>query len=111
MIGRYRDSSRLRVASGVLVLALGTSVNIGAQVRMSPIPADKMTDAQKKAAADFAAVRKTDPTGPFAVMLRVPELMDLAFKWREHVQFRSALDQRLTELAHYHRRAALDPGV
>ena len=32
-------------------------------------------------------------------MLRVPELMDLAFKWREHVQFRSVLDQRLTELA------------
>ena len=99
MIGRHKDPAGLRLASCVLVLALGTSANIGAQVRMAPIPADKMTDAQKKAAADFAAVRKTDPTGPFAVMLRVPELMDLAFKWREHVQFRSALDQRLTELA------------
>ena len=89
----------MRLSSAVLILALGTSVNLGAQARMPPIPADKMTDAQKKAAADFAAVRKTDPTGPFAVMLRVPELMDLTFKWREHVQFRSVLDQRLTELA------------
>jgi 4-carboxymuconolactone decarboxylase len=89
----------MRLSSAVLILALGTSVNLGAQSRMPPIPADKMTDAQKKAAADFRAVRKTDPTGPFAVMLRVPELMDLAFKWREHVQFRSVLDQRLTELA------------
>ena len=89
----------MRLSSVVLILALGTSVNLGAQSRMPPIPADKMTDAQKKAAADFRAIRKTDPTGPFAVMLRVPELMELAFKWREHVQFRSALDQRLTELA------------
>ena len=89
----------MRLSSAVLILALGTSVNLDAQARMPPIPADKMTDAQKKSAAAFAAVRKTDPTGPFAVMLRVPELMDLAFKWREHVQFRSVLDQRLTELA------------
>jgi len=99
MIGRHKDPARLRLSSAVLILALGTSVNLGAQARMPPIPADKMTDAQKKSAAAFAAVRKTDPTGPFAVMLRVPELMDLAFKWREHVQFRSVLDQRLTELA------------
>ena len=98
MIGRPENPAGFRLACGVLVLALGTSGNLAAQVRMAPIPADKMTEAQKKAAADFAAVRKTDPTGPFAVMLRVPELMDLSFKWREHVQFRSALDQRLTEL-------------
>jgi 4-carboxymuconolactone decarboxylase len=98
MIGRHNGPARLRVSFVLLILALGSSVNLGAQARMPPIPADKMTDAQKKAAADFAAVRKTDPTGPFAVMLRVPELMTLAFKWREHVQFRSVLDQRLTEL-------------
>jgi 4-carboxymuconolactone decarboxylase len=99
MIGRHKDPARLRLSFVLLILVLGSSVNLGAQHRMPPIPADKMTDAQKNAAAEFAAVRKTDPTGPFAVMLRVPELMTLAFKWREHVQFRSVLDQRLTELA------------
>ena len=57
-----------------------------------------MSEAQKKAAADFAAVRMSNPTGPFAVMLRVPELMSLSFQWREHVQFRSVLNPRLTEL-------------
>ena len=98
MIGRYNDPVRLRIACVALALALGSSVSLGAQERMPPIPPDKMTDAQKQAAADFAAVRMTNPTGPFAVMLRVPELMTLAFKWREHVQFRSVLDQRLTEL-------------
>jgi 4-carboxymuconolactone decarboxylase len=71
----------------------------GAQGRMPPIPAEKMTDAQKKAVADFAAVRMTPPGGPFGVLLRVPELMDLAFKWRLHVADRSVIGQRLTELA------------
>lgn len=69
-----------------------------AQDRLPPIPAEKMNEAQKKAAAEFAAVRQTPPTGPFSVMLRVPELMDLTFKWRQHVQMRSTFDQRLTEL-------------
>jgi 4-carboxymuconolactone decarboxylase len=64
---------------------------------MPPIPADKMTEPQKKAAAEFAAARNSAPTGPFGVLLRVPELMDLGFRWRQHVQSRSALDQRLTE--------------
>ena len=98
MIGRHKGPARLPLAFVTLILALGSFANLGAQHRMPPIPADKMTDAQKKAAAEFTAIRKTDPTGPFAVMLRVPELMTLAFKWREHVQFRSVLNQRLTEL-------------
>ena len=98
MIGRHKGPARLPLAFVILILAFGSSANLGAQHRMPPIPADKMTDAQKKAAAEFTAIRKTDPTGPFAVMLRVPELMTLAFKWREHVQFRSVLNQRLTEL-------------
>jgi 4-carboxymuconolactone decarboxylase len=56
-----------------------------------------MTEPQKKAAAEFAAARNSAPAGPFGVLLRVPELMDLGFRWRQHVQSRSALDQRLTE--------------
>lgn len=93
MIARHRT---LRLA---FILALCSCAPIGAQDRMPPIPADKMTEAQKKGAAEFAAARNSAPTGPFSVLLRVPELMDLGFKWRQHVQFRSVLDQRLTEMA------------
>ncbi len=94
----HRDPTRLRLSSIVFLLALWPSVNVGAQDRMPPIPADKMTEAQKQATADYAKARNSNPTGgPFAVLLRVPDLMSLAFKWREHVQFRSVLDQRLTE--------------
>ena len=82
----------------MVLLALLSCAPLRAQDRMPPIPADKMTEAQKKTAAEFAAVRNSAPTGPFGVLLRVPELMDLGFRWRQHVQARSALDQRLTEL-------------
>ena len=94
MIGRHRNTRTMRL---MVILALLSCAPLRAQDRMPPIPADKMTEAQKKAAAEFAAARNSAPTGPFGVLLRVPELMDLAFKWRQHVQSRSALDQRLTE--------------
>ena len=94
MTGRYRTTRTIRL---MVFLALVSCAPLRAQDRMPPIPADKMTEAQKKAAAEFAAARNSAPTGPFAVLLRVPELMDLGFRWRQHVQSRSALDQRLTE--------------
>jgi len=81
-----------------LIAIVLTSAIAAAQDRMPPIPAEKMTEAQKKAAAAFAATRNTQPTGPFAVMLRVPELMNLTFEWRQHVLSRNVLDQRQAEL-------------
>lgn len=93
----HRTITRI-VALAACVVLLSRS-DLRAQERMPPVPAETMTEAQKKVAAEFAAVRNAAPTGPFAVLLRVPELMDLSFKWRQHVQARSALDQRLTELA------------
>jgi 4-carboxymuconolactone decarboxylase len=96
MIAHHTITRIVALAVGVVLLSRG---DLRAQERMPPVPAEKMTEAQKKVAAEFAAVRNAAPTGPFAVLLRVPELMDLSFKWRQHVQARSALDQRLTELA------------
>ena len=96
MIAHHTITRIVALAVGVVLLSRS---DLRAQERMPPVPAEKMTEAQKKVAAEFAAVRNAAPTGPFAVLLRVPELMDLSFKWRQHVQARSALDQRLTELA------------
>ena len=72
--------------------------DLRAQDRLPPVSPDKMTAEQKKAAADFMAVRNTAPTGPFSVMLRVPELMDLTFKWRLHLTTKPTIDTRLIEL-------------
>jgi len=43
----------------VLILVLMPWVNVSAQERMQPIPADKMTEAQKKAVAEYVAARGT----------------------------------------------------
>jgi 4-carboxymuconolactone decarboxylase len=84
----------------VLILVLMPWMNVSAQDRMQPIPADKMTDAQKKVVAEYAAARATTLSGgPFMVLLRIPEVMNLARLMREHVQFRTVLGQKLTELA------------
>ena len=91
MIGRHT------AACFAVTVALSSASILYAQERLPPIPADRMTEAQKKVAADFEKVRNSAPTGPFAVMLRVPELMDLSFKWRQHVQARSALSQKQAE--------------
>jgi 4-carboxymuconolactone decarboxylase len=71
-----------------------------AQERMSMIPADKMTDAQKKAVADYKTLRGTDLTGPpWSVLLRVPDQVVPALEIRLHYLNRSALGPKLTEFA------------
>jgi len=91
MLGRH-------TAAGLaFTVALCGATHLYAQERLPPIPADRMTEAQKKVAADFEKARQAAPTGPFAVMLRVPELMDLSFKWRQHVQARNVLSQKQAE--------------
>ncbi|HWO34296.1 MAG TPA: hypothetical protein VNO32_36330, partial [Candidatus Acidoferrum sp.] len=50
----------------LLALTLGClSTTTRAQDRMPEIPADKLTEAQKKAVAEFVAGRGTPPLGPF----------------------------------------------
>jgi 4-carboxymuconolactone decarboxylase len=86
-----------------LVLLVLTSVLSGpawAQDRMPPIPTEKMTDAQKKAVADYKALRNTELTGPpWTVLLRVPDLVVPSLQLRLHNQQNSALSPKLTEMA------------
>src|SRR5215510_2898533 len=71
-----------------------------AQERMSMIPAERQTDAQKKAVADYKALRGTDLTAPpWSVLLRVPDQIVPALQIRLHYLNRSVLGPRLTELA------------
>ena len=75
-------------------------VFVFAQDRLPPIPADKMTPAQKKAAADYKDIRKQDLTGPpWSVILRVPDLVVPSLQLRLHNLNNSSLSPKLTELA------------
>ena len=91
------------LAKVLLVAALAaTSPEIGlyAQERMPPIPPDKMTPAQKKAAQDYKDLRnQTLEGGPWGVILRVPDLMIPSVQFRIHNQKNSALSPKLTEFA------------
>lgn len=81
-------------------LLLATCAPAWAQDRMPPIPADKMTPAQRKAVADYKDLRKQDLTGPpWSVILRVPDLVMPSLEMRLHNLNNSALSRKLTELA------------
>jgi 4-carboxymuconolactone decarboxylase len=82
----------------LLQLALGDTAAM-AQDRMPEIPADKLTDTQREAAAEFAAGRGYAVRGPFAVMLRSPEVMLRAKAMGDYVRFKSTIPPRLNELA------------
>ena len=76
-----------------------SSGSAAAQDRMPPIPADKLTEAQKKAIEEFKAARSVDISGPFVAMLRSPEVMTRARAMGDYLRFRSSLPPRLNEFA------------
>ena len=67
------------------------------QDRMPPIPADKLTEAQKKAIEEFKAARSVDISGPFVPMLRSPEVMNRARAMGDYLRYKSSLPPRLSE--------------
>jgi 4-carboxymuconolactone decarboxylase len=89
---------KIRVA--VFLLAVAAASVARGQERMSMIPADKQTDAQKKAVADYKDLRKADLVGPpWSVILRVPDLVVPSLQMRLHNLNNSALSKKLTEFA------------
>src|SRR5471030_2365085 len=86
----------LLVVFGV-VAACGVAVRVAAQDRMPPIPADKMTDAQRTAVAEFKTARSADISGPFVPLLRSPEVMSRARAMGDYLRYKSALPPRLSE--------------
>lgn len=80
-----------------LAAIVGAAGSAAAQDRMPPIPADKLTDAQKKAIEEFKAARSVDISGPFVPLLRSPEVMTRARAMGDYLRFRSSLPPRLSE--------------
>jgi 4-carboxymuconolactone decarboxylase len=71
---------------------------LAAQDRMPPIPADKLSDAQRKAAEVFAEGRGYALRGPFVPLLRSPEVMLRAKAMGDYLRFKSTLEPRLNEM-------------
>src|SRR5438034_10055434 len=81
----------------LLASLLTTPMPAAAQDRMPPIPQDKWTDAQRKAAAEFKEARGADISGPFVPLSRSPEVMNRARAMGDYLRFRSVLPPRLSE--------------
>lgn len=81
-----------------IVLSLVALCGVAAQDRMPPIPSDRMTEAQKKAADELIAGRRGAIFGPFIPLLRSPEFMSRLQKMGEYLRFESALGAKLNEL-------------
>ena len=67
--------------------------------RMPPIPEEKMTPAQKEAAAAVLAGPRKHLGGPFSALLRSPELMNRMQKVGEYLRFICPLEKRIGEFA------------
>ena len=66
--------------------------------RLPAIAPEKMTDEQRRAAEAFKAGRGMDLLGPFAVMVRSPEVMLRAKAMGDYLRFRNVLPKRVSEM-------------
>ena len=65
--------------------------------RMPPIPTDKMTDAQRKVAAEIAAGPRGKVEGPYWPIIRSPGLTESLQKVGEYYRHRRPLDRKSTK--------------
>ena len=89
----------MRVANVVLVTGVLCSLlgRAAAQDRMPPIPKERMTEAQAKAAEELVSGPRGGLAGPFVPLLRSPEFMSRLQKTGEYLRFQNALGPKLTE--------------
>src|SRR5512143_510950 len=79
-----------------LVIVYGLGANSFAQDRMGPMPTDQLTEQQAKALSEFVAARG-QPTGPWIVLLRSPEVMSRARGLSDYLRYQSILPGWLRE--------------
>jgi 4-carboxymuconolactone decarboxylase len=82
------------VSIAVVILA---AVPAMAQDRMPPLAPDKMTPAQKEAAAQFKANRGQDVFGPFVPLMRSPEVMLRTMALGDYLRYKTVLGNPLNE--------------
>lgn len=87
----------LQLIASMIILVF--TMNVMANDRMPPIPADQMTKLQKEAVEEFKKARNTTkgPFGPFVPLLRSPEMLSRVRNVGDYVRFNNVLPGRLSE--------------
>jgi 4-carboxymuconolactone decarboxylase len=81
-----------------LLLTFANTIPAMAQDRLPPIPIEKQTPEQRKAAEAFRANRKQDVFGPFVPLQRSPEVMLRAMALGDYLRYRTVFSTKLNEL-------------
>jgi 4-carboxymuconolactone decarboxylase len=79
------------------LLCLVIAARATAQERMPAIPPEKYTEAQKKAADELFATRKSPVFGPFIPLIRSPEVMLRAKEMGDYLRYKNSIGQKLSE--------------
>ena len=90
--------SRLEASVLLAMVFVVAEFAAGAQDRLPPLPKEQLTDEQTQALAEFVAARG-QPTGPWNVLLRSPELMKRTRGLSDYLRFESVLPGYLREFA------------
>jgi 4-carboxymuconolactone decarboxylase len=88
---------KMRGAAMAVCVLFATIPAMG-QDRLPPIPVEKQTPEQRKAAEAFRANRKQDVFGPFVPLHRSPEVMLRAMALGDYLRYRTVFPTRLNEL-------------
>lgn len=67
--------------------------------RMPPIPADELTDEQRKAVADITSGLRGEIRGPYWPILRSPGFLMSVHRVGEYTRYHCKLDHRINEMA------------
>jgi 4-carboxymuconolactone decarboxylase len=93
--------------------------------RFKPLTWDEMSPAQRKMVEDLVAGPRSGANGPFNVLLRSPEMGDIAQQFGASMRFNQSMPRKLNEMAiiitarywtaqyewYAHKRAALQAGL
>lgn len=67
--------------------------------RFAPLTSDQLTPAQKAMVDELLAGSRGSLNGPFNVLLRSPDMGNIAQKLGEYIRFRTSVPRRLNEMA------------
>ena len=98
MLKRLLIVGLIGVAAGVVVAQEARKLDLRGD-RFKPLTWEQLNPAQKTMVNDLLAGSRTSLSGPFNVLLRSPEMGNLAQKLGEYVRFKSAVPRKLNEMA------------
>jgi 4-carboxymuconolactone decarboxylase len=133
MFLRYRVTYQNLVQAGIFVALIGVAIAQDSKTRdlklagdrFKPLTYETMTPEQRKMTDDVLSGDRGSMAGPYNVLLRSPEMGDLAQKFGAYTRFHSTVPKKLNEFAiiivarHWtsqfewapHKRAALQAGL